>query len=237
MHFLDYVLLVLATAVGLFVAGGGIVLTLPTPHYRAAKLAFWAAAICFGGLGILWGAFSTTYPLSVRIPAAGVTAAIAAMALTFMLSLLASHPESTTKPKTEFSEWTNVQLRERVRVVARDMRELERNYSSQRATLNGSRRSPSLKGEERNAAWRLENAELLKLDNELQEKFRDQFLSEGRSLRIEMLRRIPEIGNGMPGPYNRFAFGRNVIEHSIIAGPQPIAMAADYLEALSRTLP
>jgi hypothetical protein len=95
MHLLDYVLLVLATAAGLAAAVGGIMLTLPSPRYRAAKAAFWFAAMCFGSLGILWGANAANYPLSVRLIAAGSTAAIAAMALTYMLSLAVGGREST----------------------------------------------------------------------------------------------------------------------------------------------
>src|SRR2546430_60103 len=66
-------------------------LTLPTPNYRAAKGAFWTAAICFGVLGLVWGGTATTQSLFLRMAIAGITAAAAAMALTWVLSILSDH--------------------------------------------------------------------------------------------------------------------------------------------------
>jgi len=88
MGLLDYILLVSATAAGVGAGLGGIMLTLTPSHLRAAKAAFWFAAICFGGLGIVWGVHAANYPLSIRLGVAGLTAASAAMALVYLLSVL-----------------------------------------------------------------------------------------------------------------------------------------------------
>jgi hypothetical protein len=97
MHLLDYVLLALATAAGLAAAGGGIMLTLSPLRFRAIRVAFWFAGACFGVLGILWGSSATEYPLSVRLAAAGITAACAAIALTYMLAVVKTHEQEESK--------------------------------------------------------------------------------------------------------------------------------------------
>jgi hypothetical protein len=99
MHLLDYILLVLATASGLFAGVGGVMLTLPAPRYRAIRLSFIVAAICFGCLGIFWGMEASAYKMSIRMSVAGATAAIAAMALVYVLSLIGE----SDKPKLNFS--------------------------------------------------------------------------------------------------------------------------------------
>lgn len=104
MHLVDYVLLVLATAAGLGAAGGGIMLALPSPRYRAVRAAFWFAALCFGGLGILWGSHSGAYPMAVRLLAAGSTAALAAISLTYMLSLISEHDAGQPNLSLELSK-------------------------------------------------------------------------------------------------------------------------------------
>jgi hypothetical protein len=105
MRLLDYLLLALATAAGLAAAGGGIMLTLPSPKYRPVITAFRFAALCFGGLGIVWGIQASNYSLSIRLLVAGLTAAIAAMAATYVVSLVEHSAKDANAPNFEFSEF------------------------------------------------------------------------------------------------------------------------------------
>jgi hypothetical protein len=125
MHLLDYILLVLATAAGLCAAVGGIMLTLPEPRFRAVKVAFWAATISFGSLGTLWGAFVADTPLGVRLTVAGVTAAVAAVALTYVLSLIGHHEAPERADVTialAFAEEPAVKLTNQSDVVAKSIK-------------------------------------------------------------------------------------------------------------------
>lgn len=97
MRLVDYVLLALAAASGLAATIGGIMLTAPRPPVRVVKVAFCAAAICFALLGVLWGMQASNYPMIVRLGAAAVTAALAAVVLTYVLSLLSDHFSSPEK--------------------------------------------------------------------------------------------------------------------------------------------
>ena len=73
----DYILLALATFAGLAAAAGGVMLTTPRPNQLAARLAFWAAAVCFSILGVLWGVGHNEQSMPIRLAVAGVTAAVA----------------------------------------------------------------------------------------------------------------------------------------------------------------
>ena len=88
MGLVDYALLALAAFAGLAAAAVGIMLTLPSPNYRAIRFTLWITAFCFGVMGMLWGTISSDQKMWVRLFAAGVTAAVAAMALTYMLSII-----------------------------------------------------------------------------------------------------------------------------------------------------
>jgi hypothetical protein len=85
MGFSGYILLLLTVVTGLAAGIGGIVLTLPQPRYQAARFGFIVSAVCFGGLGVVWGATSNQ-SLILRMAAAGITAAIAGVALAWILS-------------------------------------------------------------------------------------------------------------------------------------------------------
>ena len=92
----DYILLVLTVAASLAAAVSSIVLTLPKPKYQAARFGFIVSAICFGGLGIVWGA-NANQSLGLRMAAAAITAAIGAAALVWVLSLI-KNPEPDPIP-------------------------------------------------------------------------------------------------------------------------------------------
>ena len=94
MVLVDYILLVLAAAAGLAAAIGGIMLSLPTYSTRAIEAVFYVAAISFGSLGIVWGSLSN-YSLGTRMVVAGVTAAVAAMGLIYVLSLIGRSEETS----------------------------------------------------------------------------------------------------------------------------------------------
>jgi|ERR1700761_1523606 len=114
MHLTDYVLLALAAAAGLAASIGGVFLTAQQPPIRAAKAAFYIAAVCFGLLGVLWGMQANNYPIGVRLGAAGITAAIAAIALTYVLSLVSDHytddGKRITTVRTAFSATESIKL-------------------------------------------------------------------------------------------------------------------------------
>jgi hypothetical protein len=91
----DYILLVLTAAAGLAATVGGVMLTLPSPNYYIVRGSFWMAAVCFGGLGIVWGTAAGNQPMLLRLAVAGVTAALAAMVLTWVLSQIIEKPATT----------------------------------------------------------------------------------------------------------------------------------------------
>jgi hypothetical protein len=113
LHLVDYVLLALTAAAGLVATAGGIMLTARRPPNRAVKAAFYIAAACFGLLGILWGMQARDYSMSVRLGAAAITAAVAAIALTYVLSLISDHFESESPiptVRTAFSATESIKM-------------------------------------------------------------------------------------------------------------------------------
>jgi hypothetical protein len=109
----DYLLLAIATFAGLAAAAGAVALTFPNPNHKAARWAFRFSALSFGSLGVIWGAAAVGIPMVIRLGAAGITAAIAAIALTYLLSIIVeghikSSPNGdTVKPQSSESTSSN----------------------------------------------------------------------------------------------------------------------------------
>ena len=129
MGLLDYIILVMATAAGLAAAMGGVVLTLPEPRFKAARIAFWFSAFCFGGLGVIWSMVASNQTMAVKLAASGITAALSAMALTYVLSLIGGHEEKTKQSASPdvtlsfaFPDSPTLMLRNQSEVVARNIK-------------------------------------------------------------------------------------------------------------------
>jgi hypothetical protein len=88
MDFSGYAFAALATAVGLAAAASGAILTLTSSHLQAAQIALWIAAICFAGIGVVWGVNTTQYGMIVRMVAAGATPAFSFVSLIYIFSLI-----------------------------------------------------------------------------------------------------------------------------------------------------
>jgi hypothetical protein len=142
--------------------------------------------------------------------------------------------KSKEPPKTEFSGWTNSQLRERVAIVVDGMRNLEAQYSKAIAAPNFP--SPNASQEERHRVWEESTKRLTQLSAERDFIFQSKYLSEARTLRTEMLRRVPDIVVGK-NPMDQNSMGIRVLDSGMLAGVHPLYAAADYLESLARTLP
>jgi hypothetical protein len=84
----DFIILVLAAIAGIAAAGGGIVLTLTTPKYAAARTAFCVAATCVMLVGVVWGVTAEHSSMWARYLGAGLTGAAAATGLVWILTHL-----------------------------------------------------------------------------------------------------------------------------------------------------
>jgi hypothetical protein len=89
----DFIILVLAAIAGIAAAAGGIVITFKTPRYAAARVAFCIAALCVFLVGVIWGVTAEHSSMLARYTAAGVTAAIAAVGLVWILTHLQGENE------------------------------------------------------------------------------------------------------------------------------------------------
>ena len=72
-------------------------MAMPQPNIRAIKIYFWVAAIGFWGLGIVWAA-NSGQPLWLKLLVSGTTGAIAAMALTWVLSHMTDQGDKPDSP-------------------------------------------------------------------------------------------------------------------------------------------
>jgi hypothetical protein len=102
----DYVLLTDGVGASLCVAAGYGMLTLMPAKTTAIRGCFWAAGIGFGSLGVVWAVWGADpmQSLSVRLTVAGITGAIAATALAWVLWQIRDHtpvPENPTSTVPE----------------------------------------------------------------------------------------------------------------------------------------
>jgi hypothetical protein len=83
--------------------------------------------------------------------------------------------------------------------------------------------------EQRQAAWRAETENLLKQTNEENNEFRCRILPEALAVEREVSRRL---GRQIATNNHRVV----ALRHGMLAGPSPVADAADYLELMARDL-
>jgi hypothetical protein len=98
----DFTILVLTVIASIAAAAGGIVITFKTPRYAAARAAFCIAALCFFLAGVIWGATAEHSSMFARYASAGITAAISAVGLVWILTHLQGERE--TPEATAFLE-------------------------------------------------------------------------------------------------------------------------------------
>jgi hypothetical protein len=108
MDIAEYALVAIPAASGLVATVGGVLLTLRSPNYRAVKAAFWMAAVCFGSLGIVWGVTAVNQPMILRLGVAGITAAAAAMALTWILAHLSGDKRAAEDESAQLDQTVQV---------------------------------------------------------------------------------------------------------------------------------
>jgi hypothetical protein len=82
-----YALLADSVGAGLCAAAGYGMLTLSPSRAAAIRGCFWLSAVGFGSLGVIWGIWGADHmqTLAVRLTVAGITGALAAIALTWAL--------------------------------------------------------------------------------------------------------------------------------------------------------
>jgi hypothetical protein len=90
----DFIILVLAAIAGIAAAAGGIVITFKTPRYAAARVAFCIAALCVFLVGVIWGVTAEHSSMAARYAGAGITGAIAAVGLVWILTHLQGEKEA-----------------------------------------------------------------------------------------------------------------------------------------------
>jgi hypothetical protein len=216
----------------------------PKERRLVARNCFLASCLIFAGMAYMWG-ISTEFPVVPRVLVVGILCGLAGIAAVECSRFIMPHekpvvgpalPLTDARPEVpnEFSGWTNTQLIERVKVVVSGMRQLDERYTRmEHETLGWHHTGPT---EEDNTRGLTEG--ILKSQSLTTEKntiFRNQFYVEARTLRAAMLLRTPEL-QPPPTGYDPFRLGKNVIDTGRLGGPYPISAAADYLEALSRTL-
>lgn len=96
----EYSILAIGIVTGIFVAGGYGVIALPPRNFRAARACFWVAGIAFLSLGVVWAVYVSQSPhLWVRLLVAGVTGAMAAIALTLALLYVNNREGASLAPE------------------------------------------------------------------------------------------------------------------------------------------
>ena len=85
MHLPDFVLLVLGTFSAIAAGLGAAVLALENRSFKVVRVLFWASALSFGSMGVVWSQTSDGYSLQTQMIVAAVCAAIAAAGLVWGL--------------------------------------------------------------------------------------------------------------------------------------------------------
>lgn len=219
--------------------------------FRKARVCFYLSALLVAAGIIVWGV-TTAQPLLMRALIVGCAGAAILWGLTEVLRWVAiregmvegathapSDPSSPsgTAAYRSLKGLSNLQLKDATLELTGRIRIFEAN--SGWARFPNVSAAPTASLEEKRAQWDARTAEMMDKMKQIQAEFGNQFLGQSREMRDEITFRLRAIG--ILPPYvelNRFTSrGAETIDHGFLAGPMPMSIVGDYLEALARRLP
>lgn len=143
-------------------------------------------------------------------------------------------PKSFPLPTGEFRNLSNVELLNRVKIFASDMRTSESKYDGEVSRLLTRNWAPS-SPEESKRNFEDTNTKIEELRKEKEDEFRKSFRSVGVSLASEVIFRLGRIE--IPPDAWSARSGGDVLVHGMLVGPHPMSAAADFLEYIALKLP
>jgi hypothetical protein len=134
--------------------------------------------------------------------------------------------------KAQVRTQSDTDLKSQAGQLAREMRTFESTYRTRIDTSYSNRAySPTMTEAEKSSLFQQQTASLLQAMQQEQLEFRERYLTRAITLRDELIAKLGKTALPETPNYRLIAFD------GILAGPTPIADAADYLEMLAAKLP